>query len=403
MNDLDREINRIKEIMLLHEGKSIISENAEARSQYNIVKIDSFKEAKQYGKYTTWCVAHYKDMYKSYTNDGERVFYFCLKNGFENEPEKKGQGCPLDSYGLSMIAVLINMDGSVNTITCRWDHDNGGNDNIMTPKELSKVIKMNFDDVFKPRTKKEIEKIRQEEVSEAVQYILENFDEIRHNCIQLKFTSRKGDKDKKDFSAVKLHNEWFIFNAEDIKKSHKLLIDMSFDDVYSRRYDMILVRKNDKYNFVSTKGKLLSTDSWFDDAYNFNDGLAKVNKEGEYNLINTKGQLLSPDLWFDDIDDFDNGYAKVSKEGKINFINIKGQLLYPDLWFDNIDDFNNGLAKVKKGREYNFINKDCQLVSPDLWFDGIDDFHDGKAMVKKDRKFNFINTKGQLKYPKWRG
>ena len=345
-----------------------------SQSQYKIVKINSFEEAEQYGEYTTWCVTHYEDMYKSYTNNGEGVFYFCLRNGFENEPEEKGEGCPLDSYGLSMIAVSINSDGSVNTITCRWNHDNGGNDNIMTPKELSQIINMNFYDVFKPKAKEEIEKIRQEhekirqrKINEAIQYLVENTDKaVEVSPIELDFDPHYGDKDKKNFYAITFNNgeEWFIFNPKDIKTYHKLLIDMPFQDVFYRTYDMIMVEYNDKYNFVSTKGEILSPDLWFDDLDYFHEGYSKVEKDEKYNFINTNGQIISPDLWFDDADDFDKGLAFVQIDGKCNFININGQIISPDLWFDKIEGFHDGYAKVEKDGKYNFINAQGELLSP---------------------------------------
>lgn len=134
-------------------------------SQYKIVNIDSFDEASKYGEYTDWCVTHYDDMYDSYTHNGLGRFYFCLKDGFENVPREKGEGCPLDEYGLSMIAVSVNEDGSCNTITCRWNHDNGGGDNIMTPQELSEIIGMNFYKVFLPYSKEEIAEKKKEIVN----------------------------------------------------------------------------------------------------------------------------------------------------------------------------------------------------------------------------------------------
>ena len=134
-------------------------------SQYKIVNIDSFDEASKYGEYTDWCVTHYDDMYDSYTHNGLGRFYFCLKDGFENVPREKGEGCPLDEYGLSMIAVSVDEDGSCNTITCRWNHDNGGGDNIMTPQELSEIIGMNFYKVFLPYSKEEIAEKKKEIVN----------------------------------------------------------------------------------------------------------------------------------------------------------------------------------------------------------------------------------------------
>lgn len=124
--------------------------------EYTIVKISDFEDAQEYADYTSWCVTQSQINYEQYTSQSAGIFYFCLKNGFENVPEERGENCPLDEYGLSMIAVSINPDGSCNTITCRWNHSNGGNDNIMSPEELENVINMPFYQTFKPRSKEDL-------------------------------------------------------------------------------------------------------------------------------------------------------------------------------------------------------------------------------------------------------
>jgi hypothetical protein len=73
-------------------------------------------------------------MYQSYTKNGLGRFYFCLKPRFEKVERIEGEDCPMDDYGKSMIAISVNDDGSLNTCTCRWNHDNGGNDNMMDTK-----------------------------------------------------------------------------------------------------------------------------------------------------------------------------------------------------------------------------------------------------------------------------
>ena len=127
-------------------GKLQLIKNA----AYKIVPIDSFEEASKYGKYTSWCVTHYPNMYGNYTKGGLGRFYFCLQDGFENVPKVKGEGCPMDAYGKSMIAISVNDDGSLNTCTCRWNHDNGANDNMMDTKEISKFFGVDFYKTFKP-------------------------------------------------------------------------------------------------------------------------------------------------------------------------------------------------------------------------------------------------------------
>ena len=89
-------------------------------------------------------------MYSSYTKDGLGRFYFCLQDGFENVPKAKGEGCPMDTYGKSMIAICVNDDGSLNTCTCRWNHDNDANDNMMDTKQISEFFGVDFYKTFKP-------------------------------------------------------------------------------------------------------------------------------------------------------------------------------------------------------------------------------------------------------------
>lgn len=117
---------------------------------YKIVPIPTYDDANEYSRYTDWCVTQGDEYFLRYTNNGSGIFYFLLKEGFENVPREQGPNCPLDEYGLSMIAVSFRHDGSVNTITCRWNHDNGGNDFVMTPEQLSKLIGTDIYSIFNP-------------------------------------------------------------------------------------------------------------------------------------------------------------------------------------------------------------------------------------------------------------
>ena len=135
--------------------------------EYKIVRIPSFAAARKYGQYTTWCVTQSSGLsnYNAYTENGNCLFYFCLKNGFEQTPKVLGENAPLDEYGLSMIAVLVNTDGSLKHCTCRWNHANGGNDNIMDAEQVSDILGVNFYSVFKPKPPEEVMKgiIRKEQ------------------------------------------------------------------------------------------------------------------------------------------------------------------------------------------------------------------------------------------------
>jgi hypothetical protein len=125
---------------------------------YTILPINDFEEASQYSKYTKWCVTREKDSYDNYTKKGRIKFYFLLKAGFEAMKKPPESGNPLDEYGLSMVAVSVNMDGSLSTCTSRWNHDNGGNDAAMDTAQISRLVGRNFYDVFLPFSKEEIER-----------------------------------------------------------------------------------------------------------------------------------------------------------------------------------------------------------------------------------------------------
>lgn len=134
------------------------------KADYDIVPINSFEEAQKYGKYVAWCITHYQNLFNSYTKQGLGRFYFCLKPGFETIKKEKGENCPLDEYGKSMFAISVNDDGSLNTCTCRWNHDNNANDNMMDTKEISKFFGVNFYKTFVPypadKLLKQYEKIK---------------------------------------------------------------------------------------------------------------------------------------------------------------------------------------------------------------------------------------------------
>lgn len=121
-------------------------------SDYDIVRIDSFKQALEYGYYTDWCVTQDENYYNRYTSNGINQFYFCLRNGFEEVPQEEGENFPLDEYGLSMFAVRVDEDGNLLGCTTRWNLSDNRDQNAMSVKQISEVIGMDFYSVFKPNT-----------------------------------------------------------------------------------------------------------------------------------------------------------------------------------------------------------------------------------------------------------
>ena len=141
-------------------------------------------------------------------------------------------------------------------------------------------------------------------------------------------------------------------------------------------------RKDRLYNFIDTKGKILSNE-WFIDAYSFHDGLAKVQrKDNKWNFIDKDGNYLYNE-WFNYLGDFHDGFTKVQREDRLyNFINKDGNFLSKE-WFDWVDYFQDGFALVEReNHEYNYIDKQGKLISNE-WFKFVRNFKDGLARVQK--------------------
>lgn len=270
-------------------------------SNYTIIKINSFDDARKYYKYfdesNAWCITYDNDLYNTYNANGKNQIYFCLRNDFETVQQEIGNNCPLDDYGLSMLSVIVNEEGRLVYCTCRWNHENGGNDYVMKPIDISKTISLNFYNVFKPN---------------------DNWRTIVYKAFQ----DLNNGTDPNDV----------------------------FDEYYSSSCGLNRFVIGDKTNFIDNDFNVLS-EKWFDGADDFIDGISIVVLNGKFNYLNSKEELLSND-WFDMCFYFNEGFAQVEKRNKSNYIDKNGHIL-SDKWFDWSNDFHNGYAEVKlDGKTY---------------------------------------------------
>lgn len=352
INEYDRNLNDLSAKELIDRFAKVMNDNFEAEkekvnsmtfdtpSNYEIVRIDSFDDATKFSKYTDWCITHDSYMFDSYTNDGINQFYFCLRNGFEKVDKEPTDGCPLDEYGLSMLAVCVDENGRLNTCTCRWNHANGGNDSIMDTTQISKVIGMNFFHTFKP------------------------------------------------------NNAWY----ETVSNALKLIADGEpIEDVFDECYDFsegfAKVELKGKCNLINRNGEILSK-TWYDWCDYFSEGFARVQLNNKWNYINTQGEILSQ-TWYERCYIFNEGFAKVVLKGKCNFINRNGEIL-SKTWFDDCHDFYTGFAQVKLNNKWNYINKKGEILSKTLWFDSCGYFDDDFALVTIDGQQYRINRSGRI-------
>jgi hypothetical protein len=394
LNEYDRNLNGLSADELISKFKKVRENNVEMEkreiskmkfgvSEYEIVKIDSFNDAKKYYRYTNpnsrWCLTHMEDQYDNYTCNGINQIYFCLRNGFKKVKPIVGDGVPLDNYGLSMLSIIVNENGELAYSTCRWNHDNNGSDSVMDAVEISRVVNVDFYEVFKPNTK-------WKDMIDNVKSRLAN-GEFPEDIFDEVYDYREG------YAGVVLNKKSNFINIDG-----ELISDKWFDEVISFKNGYAEVILNNKRNLINTDGELIS-DKWFNAVRSFKDGYAMVKLNNKWNFINTDGELIS-DKWFDEVYDYENGYAKVRLNNKMNYINTNG-LLVSDEWFDTVRYFHDGYAaKVKLNDKWNLIKTDGKLIS-DTWFDIVHGFKDGYAMVKLNNKWNFINADGELISDTW--
>jgi hypothetical protein len=76
---------------------------------------------------------------KRLTFNGSGKFYFCLREGWKDEKPIPGNNYPYDNYGYSIIAVSVDADGNITSVTSRWNFDDG-RDNFLTVAQLREVL-----------------------------------------------------------------------------------------------------------------------------------------------------------------------------------------------------------------------------------------------------------------------
>ena len=348
------------------------------KSDYIIKWIPDFRTAQQYRQYTDygnnnecWCLTRDERMWDSYTGQhNENKVYFCHVPNFESVPREPGSNAPLDTYGLSLISVIVTPDKQLRAVTSRWNHTHGGSDGVMNEEQLSNLLGGYVFDLCPPYSREEV---------------------IKRGYIYLDDVQQMLDDGIDLHEYIDATGRICINGKENLLHGRKLLFDQWFEYLDNFHDGFARVELNGKYNFIDTKGNILA-DQWFDYVYDFHDGFAPVELNGN-NFIDTKGNILA-DQWFDDVGYFHDGFATVELNGKYNFIDTEGNIL-ADQWFDYVDNFHNGFAQARLNGKYNFIDTEGNILS-DQWFNWADDFHNGFAKVILNGNKHLIDTKGNI-------
>ena len=315
---------------------------------YRIIPINSQEEASRYSGYTSWCITTMIDQWENYTRFGRR-FYFLLKDGFENIPrpsDPEAMGAPFDAYGLSMISVLVDIEGEPTHITTRYNHDFNGEDNpdLHTAEQVQNITGINFYKELKPYTREELHSMG-----------IIPFDEV-----------------------------------PELLASGKNIYYM-FDEMEDWNDEFYRVSLNEKYNLLNKKSNTLLYRRWYNDIYNFYEGFAGVELNGKYGFIDKTGREIIP-CKYDYAYDFEDGLASVQLDRKWGFVDKTGREVIP-CKYNYAGDFSKGLARIQLNSKWGFIDKTGKEVIP-CKYDYACEFEEGLATVELNGKWGFIDKHG---------
>lgn len=165
------ELQKIKD----DQDKEIETQSFDNEHTYKIVRIDSFDESKKYHDLTNpdspWCITYDYANYRTYTQRQNYAMYFCIRDDINEVERKIGENCPLDDYGKSLLCVIVDTEGDLETFTTRWNHKDANGKTVKADKGLgdkvtvSKIVGVNFNKVFKPYTEEELKAIKDAELS----------------------------------------------------------------------------------------------------------------------------------------------------------------------------------------------------------------------------------------------
>jgi hypothetical protein len=396
--------------------------------EYKVVPINSHEEASRYAQYTSWCVTHSQSNYDGYTGDGSR-FFFCLKNGFENVMKKRGEGCPLDEYGLSMVSVLIRQNGTVKHITTRWNHDNEGEDNpnLNTLEQVEQILGIPQDAFLADIAPAEFESSDVEELINQdidIRQFLKKGRTKGDMCeVYFESDSRKRNIMKDGKLLLKdWYSEIFYFDGRYFL-CRREIGDYSFmenlcdengavfpNDIHYKLIDIfdedkeifnIKSYENNKFNLIK-KGEttpLLSRD--VKNIIGSHQGICLVNEDGgQYNFINenfeflweTPNELKIP-LYLSK--PWNNGVLRIERNGYYTYYDIYNNRLLTSELFLSVESFGKYIGMVDSEKGRNFVKRNGELVS-DEWFRGTVPLENGYISCLMRGESMLISDKGDV-------
>ena len=157
--------NEVKE--RLGQGRNVEDKHYKIIAINDTVNNQGMVEPDDYGKrvldmldnYTDWCICGQFGLweYAQYLSNGGKL-YILMQDGFRDIPKERGENCPLDEYGLSLIALIVGTDGLPDNVTTRWNHEFGGenHNNMWNAEQIQELTGINYLATFKPRSAQQL-------------------------------------------------------------------------------------------------------------------------------------------------------------------------------------------------------------------------------------------------------
>lgn len=378
--------------------------------EYNIVKIEDFEQATEYSDYTSWCITKSMDAWNDNTGNGVFTVYFCLGDGFEYLEEEPGEKAPLDEYGLSMISVVVEPSGELYKCTCRWNHDNGGSDDVMNVDEISNLLNCDFMETFKP-----------DDFSEKIQEGIDKyFTKLDREESRQAYDDYEDDDEEYGYREYDYYRD--IDDDED--DDEQMFDDSSFTTTPIP--NISIIEYNDLYSLIDIVHRKIITDKWYKHIGKFNEGKAPVEiSEGKWNYIDKNGDVVYPGIHFLRTSTPDKGNSIVVKadgslfnmdsENQMSDINsgLEKTLSETRDFYSVFDSFapsnvflmDNGLllASYKPNKNIKLWNVvDCKKIKIlfDTWFTKLGELNNDYVQVRSfNNKNSVLSRRGELLYP----
>lgn len=208
----------------IHFNDKLESEKVSGHTKYKICKIDDFEHSSTFSEFVSWCITKYESSFNDYSRNGDFQFYFAIKMEDLHLQPKKGENAPLDEYGLSMLAICVDEDGDLESCTCRWNHDNGGNDHILSVEQIEEITNLNFYKTFKPKSG--------EAKINAIKYAKEHVKNIKTIGDIREFQEHM----KKSQFGVYINNSKFGIFTLDFRDFGYIYVDVDYESEYNESY-----------------------------------------------------------------------------------------------------------------------------------------------------------------------